>query len=108
MTDPAIPTTSPTTVRNANFWLYELPFALVLVLTVFGVAYTTFSRQPIKGYWEVLVPFIVLVCISAGWQNASDRADRWRLSHNASPTLARIRRCHKHAPAADRAEEFQR
>lgn len=54
MTDPAIPTTSPTTVRNANFWLYELPFALVLVLTVFGVAYTTFSRQPIKGYWEVL------------------------------------------------------
>src|SRR6516164_7233633 len=79
MTDPAIPTTSPTTVRNANFWLYELPFALVLVLTVFGVAYTTFSRQPIKGYWEVLVPFIVLVCISAGWQNASDRADRWRL-----------------------------
>ena len=79
MTDPAIPTTSPTTVRNANFWLYELPFALVLVLTVFGVAYTTFSRQPIKGYWEVLVPFIVLVCISAGWQNASDRAGRWRL-----------------------------
>ena len=73
MTDPAIPTTSPTTVRNANFWLYELPFALVLVLTVFGVAYTTFSRQPIKGYWEVLVPFIVLVWISAGWQNASDR-----------------------------------
>ena len=72
MTDPAIPTTSPTTVRNANFWLYELPFALVLVLTVFGVAYTTFSRQPIKGYWEVLVPFIVLVCISAGKTPATE------------------------------------
>jgi hypothetical protein len=51
----------------------------VLVLTVFGVAYTTFSRQPIKGYWEVLVPFIVLVCIGAGWQNASDSAGRWCL-----------------------------
>jgi hypothetical protein len=51
----------------------------VLVLTVFGVAYTTFSRQPIKGYWEVLVPFIVLVCIGAGLHNASDNAARWRL-----------------------------
>ncbi len=70
MTDPAVPTTS--SPRNTNFWLYELPFAIVLVLTVFGVAYTTFSRQPIKGYWEVLVPFIVLVCIEAGWHNASD------------------------------------
>ena len=79
MTEPAVPTTSSITPRNANFWLYELPFAIVLVLTVFGVAYTTFSRHPIKAYWEVLVPFIVLVCIRAGWQNASDNAARWRL-----------------------------
>jgi len=49
MTDPAIPTASSVAPRNANFWLYELPFAIVLVLTVFGVAYTTFSRQPIKA-----------------------------------------------------------
>jgi hypothetical protein len=79
MTDPAVPTTSSTTPRNANFWLYELPFAIVLVLTVFGVAYTTFSRQPIKGYWELLVPFIVVICTRAGWQNASDGAARRRL-----------------------------
>jgi hypothetical protein len=51
----------------------------VLVLTVFGVAYTTFSRQPIKGYWELLVPFIVVICTRAGWQNASDGAARWRV-----------------------------
>jgi hypothetical protein len=79
MTEPAVPTTSSITPRNANFWLYELPFALVLVLTVFGVAYTTFSRQPIKGYWELLVPFIVVICTRAGWQNASDGAARRRL-----------------------------
>ena len=77
MSDSAVPMT--TRPRNTNFWLYELPFALVLVLTVFGVAYTTFSRQPIKGYWEVLVPFIVLVCIGAGWHKAADSAARWRL-----------------------------
>jgi len=52
---------------------------LVLILTIFGVAYTTFSRQPIKGYWEILVPFIVLVCIGAGWRNATDNAARWHL-----------------------------
>ena len=79
MTDPAIPTASSVAPRNANFWLYELPFAIVLVLTVFGVAYTTFSRQPIKAYWEILVPFIVLVCVGAGWHNAEDSTARWRL-----------------------------
>jgi hypothetical protein len=79
MSDPAVSSVSPGTPRNVNFWLYELPFAIVLVLTIFGVAYTTFSRQPIKAYWEILVPFIVLVCIGAGWHNASDGAARWRL-----------------------------
>jgi hypothetical protein len=70
MTD--ILATSSIERKRTGFWLYELPFSLVLVLTVFGVAYTTFSRQPIKAYWEVLVPFIVAVCIGAGWPNASD------------------------------------
>jgi hypothetical protein len=65
--------------RPSNFWLYQLPFAIVLVLTIFGVAYTTFSRQPIKGYWEILVPFIVLVCVGAGWDKATDSVARWRL-----------------------------
>jgi hypothetical protein len=48
-------------------------------LSLMALSYTTFSRQPIKGYWKVLVPFIVLVCIGAGWHNASDGAARWRL-----------------------------
>ena len=65
--------------RHPNFWLYELPFSLVLVLTIFGVAYETFSRQPIRLYWEVLAPFLVLVCIGAGWHHAADNAARWRL-----------------------------
>jgi hypothetical protein len=72
-------TLATTPYKHTGFWLYELPFGLVLVLTVFGVAYTTFSRQPIKAYWEILVPFIVAACIGAGWQNASDGAARWRL-----------------------------
>lgn len=65
--------------RHPNFWLYELPFSVVLVLTIFGVAYETFSRQPIRLYWEILAPFLVLVCIGAGWHHAADNAARYRL-----------------------------
>jgi hypothetical protein len=78
MTD-TLASTSPIKRKHTSFWLYELPFSLVLVLTVFGVAYTTFTRQPIKGYWELLVPFIWVVCIGAGWKNVSDSAARLRL-----------------------------
>ena len=30
-----------------------------------GVAYTSFSKQPITGYWEILAPMIALVCVGA-------------------------------------------
>ena len=40
---------------------------------------TTFSRQPFKGYWTLLTPLVLLVCIAAGWRNARDSVERWRL-----------------------------
>jgi len=62
-----------------GFWIRELPFALVLVLTTIGVAYTSFSKKPITGYWEILAPLIALVCVGAGWDSADDNAKRFRL-----------------------------
>ena len=64
---------------RVSFWVRELPFALVLILTTVGVAYTSFSRQPITGYWEILAPLIALVCVGAGWEAADDNAKRVRL-----------------------------
>jgi hypothetical protein len=64
---------------RVSFWIRELPFALVLILTTVGVAYTTFSKQPITGYWEILAPLIALVCVGAGWENADDNSKRLRL-----------------------------
>jgi hypothetical protein len=64
---------------HLNFWIRELPFSLVLILTMIGVAYTSFSKQPIVGYWEILAPLIALVCIGAGWHSANDKAARLRL-----------------------------
>ncbi len=66
-------------LRHPGFWLKELPFSLVLVLTLIGVAYTSFSRQPITGFWELLAPLIALVCVASGWKNATDRQARIQL-----------------------------
>jgi hypothetical protein len=64
---------------HVSFWIRELPFTLVLILTIAGVAYMSFSKQPIVGYWEILAPIIALVCIGAGWQEAGDKTGRLRL-----------------------------
>jgi hypothetical protein len=61
------------------WWLRELPYAVVLALTLFGVAYMSFSRQPMVGYWEFLTPVIGLLCIAAGWPHVHDRPARVRL-----------------------------
>src|SRR6202167_3177936 len=66
-------------LRHPRFWIRELPFSLVLILVMIGVAYTSFSKRPIIGYWELLAPLIALVCAGAGWQNAIDTPSRVRL-----------------------------
>ena len=64
---------------RASFWIRELPFSLVLILTLLGVAYTSFLKQPIMGYWELLAPVIGVVCVGAGWPSANDRHARLQL-----------------------------
>jgi hypothetical protein len=59
-----------------SFWLRELPFALVLILTTLGVAYTSFTKQPIVGFWELLAPLLALVCVGSGWTSANDKTAR--------------------------------
>ncbi len=84
----AVPSTAPeiTTppaaappAKHRSFWLRELPFTVVLILTIAGVAYTTFAKRPIALYWEILAPIIGLVCIGSGWQEAEDANGRLRL-----------------------------
>jgi hypothetical protein len=64
---------------HVSFWIRELPFSLVLLLTIGGVGYTSFSKHPILIYWEILAPIIGLVCVWYGWPNAADNAARLRL-----------------------------
>jgi hypothetical protein len=65
--------------RHPSLWVRELPFIVVLALTILGVAYTSVSRQPIIVYWEILAPIIGVVCVTYGWHSATDKAGRLRL-----------------------------
>ncbi len=62
-----------------SLWTRELAYSLVLLLTILGVAYTSFSKKPIMGYWVLLAPLIGVVCVGAGWQHASNKGSRLRL-----------------------------
>lgn len=64
---------------RVSFWIRELPFSAMLLLTVGGVAYASFSKHPILIYWEILAPIIGLVCVWYGWPSAADRPARVRL-----------------------------
>ncbi|MGP0057684.1 MAG: hypothetical protein ACLPID_00135 [Beijerinckiaceae bacterium] len=61
---------------HISFWIRELPYSLAFILTIVGVAYTTVTKQPVVAYWALLAPLIWVVCVSAGWRNASDRNAR--------------------------------
>jgi hypothetical protein len=75
----SLPPAVPRAPRGMSFWLKELPFGLVLLLTACGVAYTSFTKEPIVGFWELMAPLIALVCIGAGWPSANDRGARFML-----------------------------
>jgi hypothetical protein len=62
-----------------GLWLQELAYLAVLALTIFGVAYTSYSKQPIAGYWEFLAPVIGLLCVITGWRHAHTGDMRLRL-----------------------------
>src|SRR5260370_40430585 len=61
------------------FLVREWPCLLVLILAIFGVAYTSFSKTPITTYWIVLAPFIGLICVITRWRDAENREQRLRL-----------------------------
>jgi hypothetical protein len=80
MADPRPDNPAPDAWRFTRAFLArEWPYLLVLILAIFGVAYTSFSKTPITTYWIVLAPLIGLICVITRWRDALDRERRWRL-----------------------------
>jgi hypothetical protein len=61
------------------FLVREWPYLLVLILALFGVAFTSFAKTPLTTYWIILAPFIGVICVVTHWQDAESREQRMRL-----------------------------
>jgi hypothetical protein len=61
------------------FWLRELPYLAILLLTALGAAYFSMTRQPMVHYWDLLALFIAIVCIATGWRRAASHNMAWHL-----------------------------
>lgn len=65
--------------HTKSLWLREAPYAVLLFLTLAGVAYWSFANAPINAYWMFLAVLSAVVCILTGWPRARDRDVRVRL-----------------------------
>src|SRR6516164_2714796 len=64
---------------NTSFLYRRLPYIVVLLLAISGVAYTNISHQPLVGYWEFLTLAMAVVCVVTEWAKADDKHARWQL-----------------------------
>jgi hypothetical protein len=82
MSEP-VPTQSPAEAPDeaqfTRLLLREMPYIVVLVMTMIGVAYTSASRRPLVIYWEVLALTVGAVCIITGWRHAQGSDARMRM-----------------------------
>ena len=71
-------TNPPAASGGVSFLYRQLPYLIVLVLAIVGVAYTNMSHEPLVGYWEFLTLAMGAVCVVTEWPKADDRQARVR------------------------------
>ncbi len=54
----------------------KLPYLVVLLLAVLGVAYTSITGSPLYGYWEFLALAVGAACVFIGWRQTDDKRAR--------------------------------
>lgn len=64
---------------KASFWLRELPYLIVLALTLVGIGITTVSRAPPMGFFEFMALVLCVVAIASAWAETEGRSARFRL-----------------------------
>jgi|SRR5579883_982590 hypothetical protein len=62
-----------------SFSRRQLPYIIVLMLAISGVAYTNISHQPPIGYWEFLTLALGALSVVSEWPKADDRRARVQL-----------------------------
>ena len=56
--------------RRPSRFLRALPYLIILILTLVGVAYTSINKKPLIYYWEFLAVLTGILCIVSGWRHA--------------------------------------
>lgn len=79
MENSALTGTAQVGKRALPFWVDELPYIVMLLLTLGGVTYASVSPRATFDYWQILVPLFAVICIVAGWRRAIGQIGRWRL-----------------------------
>ena len=82
MSDQMTPTSAgeaQSLTRKSELLLSKLPYLAVLVLAMFGVAYTSITGSPLYGYWELLGLAVGAACVIIGWRQTDDKMERRRI-----------------------------
>ena len=57
--------------RRPSRFLRALPYLIILILTLVGVAYTSINKKPLIYYWEALAVLTGILCVISGWAHAA-------------------------------------
>ena len=79
MVDPQSDNREPWRFSPRAFLIGEWPYLLVLILSLFGVAYSSVSKAPMAIYWIALAPFMGVICVITRWKDAESREQRLHL-----------------------------
>src|SRR5262245_12612793 len=81
MTEPERTLNSDDASRPSGAGLLQrkLPYIVVLVLAVSGVAYSTISNRPLAGYWEFLALATGVLCVMTQWSKVEGKEARFQL-----------------------------
>jgi hypothetical protein len=63
----------PPGLRKERFLRRQLPYIAVLLITLFGVAYSSMAHQPLVGFWEALAIAVGVLCVVTTWSTIPDR-----------------------------------
>src|SRR5262245_11642657 len=79
MSEPGQPAPAASQFSLRHLLKSEWPYLLVLVLALFGIAFTSYQRGPMAAYWIVLATLIGAICIASRWHEIGGRDERMHL-----------------------------
>ncbi len=77
--DDTLGTDTASPASRSRPWTRELPYLVILLLTLVGAGYASMTHAAMAGYWEIVALCNFGVCVYAGWHHAPDGAARWHL-----------------------------